>query len=99
MEISPEKASYWYEQGMLLGDVVSERNYYFSKNNPFFFVLDKTIKNDPEAIIVAADFYYFGGPGIRKDKDRASLLYKRASSLGNKKADIRLDEINRGSVR
>lgn len=75
------KAEYWYKKGMELGDVGAERNYYFSKKNPFYYVLDKTFEGDSEACLIAAQLYQSGGIGIESDEKKANEFRKKAEQF------------------
>ncbi len=87
---SAKKAIDWYKQGMLLGSIAAERNYYHTQNNAFYYVLDKALMDDSEALFAAASLYHFGGEGIQPNIKRAFDWYNKAFSLGHKEAATRL---------
>lgn len=93
VEKNLNKATYWYQKGMSLGSDIAERNYYSSSQNSFYFVLDRAMLGDPEALFVAASFYHFGGVGIRADLKKAHKLYEKSSLLGFQEASKRLAQM------
>lgn len=91
--VNSAEAIQWYKKGMALGYMVAERNYYFSTKNPFYFVIDKAMKNDPEALFVAATFYHYGGKGVKVDHNKARSYYEKALKLNHKDAASRLENL------
>lgn len=67
----PSKAEYWYKKGMDLGNMPAEINYYNSKDNAFFYVLQRALEGDPQACQIVARLYRTGGMGITKNEKKA----------------------------